>query len=143
MRYPAANLFRAQLPTGVVGFTGAAPQTVAGNQLDSGLCTMLCARVYAKATTNTLTLLAKWQILDDDGSTWRDFIDQNNTTNTVLVTGTGSAVTTVKYINAPNGLLAGGRFVRMIVVSGVGVGGGAGTDEASVEYDYRGVAFVV
>jgi len=138
MRFPQAYVLKGQLPTGVTGFTGAAPQTLASAALDSGLVgSYLAARVYAKATTNTLTITGKWQVLDDDGSSWRDAIDQTNVADTILVTGTGSAVTAVKVISAPNSCLAGGRQCRFLLTTGVASGGGAGTDEGSIAYEYR------
>lgn len=122
--------------TGVAGLTGAAPQTGAGNTLAS--CNVepgtLGAHVYAKATTNTLTITGKWQT-SANGSTWRDCALSNNAANVALVTGTGSAVTATKRVSAPAGAL-GQRYVRFVVVSGVGVGAGAGTDEYSIAYSY-------
>lgn len=138
LRYPQSYVFRTQLSTGVTGVTGAAPITVAGKALDSGLASICVgARVYAKATTSTLTLTAKWQVLDDDGATWLDVVESNNPANVVMVTGTGSAVTATKFLSAPLAVTAGNRQARVIILSAVGVGGGAGTDECSIAYDYR------
>jgi hypothetical protein len=138
MRFPQQYVLKAQLPTGLTAITGAAPQTVAGNQLDSGnVGQSLAARVSCAITTNTLTIAAQWQVLDDDGSTWRNAVDQTNSSDTVLQTGTGTLVTKDFYIVAPAGILAGSRFVRLLLTSGTGSGGGAGVDSASVEYDYR------
>jgi hypothetical protein len=137
MRFPQAYVTKAITPT-ATGITGAAPQTVAGATLDSGLASIVIgARVYCKATTNTLTLTAKWQVLDNDGTTWIDCVESNNPANVVMATGTGSAVTATKMISAPLSVTAGSRGARVLVTSGVGVGAGAGTDEASVSYDYR------
>lgn len=122
--------------TGVLGLTGAAPQTGAGGTLPS--CNVepgtLGAQVYAKATTNTLTITGKWQT-SANGSTWRDCDVPNNAANVALVTGTGSAVTATKRVSAPAAAL-GQRYCRFVVVSGVGVGAGAGTDEYSIAYSY-------
>ena len=120
----------------VTGISGAAPQTGAGTSLAS--CNIepgtLGAHVYAKATTNTLTITGKWQT-SANGSTWRDCFLANSAANLALDTGTGSAVTATKRIPAPAAAL-GQRPVRFVVVSGVGVGAGAGTDEYSISYSY-------
>lgn len=138
MRFPQNYVYRTQFSTGVKAVSGAAPVTVAGNQLDTGLAAITCsARVYTKATTNTLTLLAKWQVLDDDNATWLDVVESNNPANVVLVTGTGSAVTAIKHISPPLAVTAGNRPARVVVFSGVGTGGGLGVDECSIAYDFR------
>jgi len=135
MRFPAAYALRTQLSTGVLGVTGAAPQTVAGKALDSGLASVcLGARVYAKAGTASLTLAAKWQVLDDDGSTWIDCVESNNPANVVLVT---AAANVVKLVTAPLAVVAGNRSARVVVVSAGATGAGAGTDECSIAYDFR------
>lgn len=127
-----------QKPTGTTALTGAAPQTITGNtlptnQVETGT---LGARVYAKATTNTLTITGKWQV-SDNGSTWVDSSGGANApANVTLVTGTGAAVTSTIDIPAPS-TVYGRRYARFLLVSGVGVGGGLGTDEGSVAYNYR------
>lgn len=137
MRFPQSYVTKAVTPA-ATGFTGAAPQTVAGAALDSGLASItIGARVYCKATTNTLTLTAKWQVLDNDGSTWIDVVESNNPANVIMVTGTGSAVISTKMISAPLSVTSGSRQCRVLVTSGVGVGAGAGSDEAQVTYDFR------
>ncbi len=131
-----------QLPSGVQGFTGAAPQevdaaklSIVGNNIDID---SLSAVVYTKATTNTLTLTVKWQV-SKDGTTWRDCYGSNNATLVAQVTGTGSAVLATRSISAP-GAVYGMLYARVAVVSGVGVGGGAGVDECSVEYAWRSIS---
>lgn len=123
----------------VTGFTGAAPQNVDGASVSMVAKSIqvgsLSANVYAKATTNTLTLTAKWQV-SDDASTWVDAKPSNNAANVIVVTGTGSAVTDTICLAAPDGVY-GKRYARVRVVSGTGVGAGAGTDEASVSYNWR------
>ncbi len=91
-----------QLPSGVQGFTGAAPQevdaaklSIVGNNIDID---SLSAVVYTKATTNTLTLTVKWQV-SKDGTTWRDCYGSNNATLVAQVTGTGSAVLATRSIS--------------------------------------------
>lgn len=115
-----------QQALGVTAVSGAAPQTVTGNtvimnKVETG---SLSATVYTLATTNTLTLTAKWQV-SDDGSTW-----------VAQVTGTGSAVSATRVIPAPDSVY-GKRRARCVVVSGTGSGGGAGQDEANISYNYR------
>lgn len=128
-------------PKAVTGFTGAAPQYVNGNAIVMGKPGAsprpgtLSAKVYAKATTNTLTITAKWQV-SDDGSTWIDAYGPNRAANVAIVTGTGSAVTDTVNIAAPDGVYSW-NYSRCIAVSGVGVGGGAGVDESSVSYNFQ------
>lgn len=125
--------------TGATGFTGAAPQTVAGATLATVGISLaigsLSANVYVKATTNTLSLTAKWQV-SSDGSTWNDSLPSNGAANVILVTGTGSAVTNTVCLPAPDSVY-GKRYARLIVISGTGVGGGAAVDEAKISYNYR------
>lgn len=125
--------------TGATGFTGAAPQAVNGTALShvgiSLALSSLSANVYAKATTNTLTLTGKWQV-SNDGSTWNDAYPANRPANVVIVTGTGSAIVDTIVVEAPNSVY-GKRYSRFVVTSGVGVGGGAGVDEAKISYNYR------
>jgi hypothetical protein len=132
-----AKLVPAGQALGITGFTGAAPQTVAGNTIliDNVKLGSLSANVYAKATTNTLTITAKWQT-SDDNSTWRDAYLANRPANVVVVTGTGSAVIDNISLSAPD-CVYGHRYARCIAISGVGTGGGAGVDESNVSYAYQ------
>lgn len=123
----------------VTAFTGAAPQNVDGatvsmvaSRIETG---SMSANVYALATTNTLTITAKWQV-SDDGVTFRDCKPSNGATNVALVTGTGSAVTDTVCLAAPD-CVYGKKYARVRLVSGVGVGGGLGVDEGSVSYNWR------
>ena len=122
----------------VTAVTGAAPITVGGPtfqpQVSKPLPNTLYAKVYAKATTSTLTLTGKWQV-SQDGSTWIDVVPFNNAASVILVTGTGSAVTATKAFDAPSAA-HGAKYVRFALVSGVGVGAGLSVDEVSVTYGY-------
>lgn len=122
----------------VTAITGAAPQTGAGPtfvpETSRPTPGTLYAEVYAKATTSTLTLTGKWQI-SHDNSTWIDVVPQNNAANVVLVTGTGSAVTATRAFDAPSAVY-GSKYIRFVVVSGVGVGAGLGQDEFSITYGW-------
>lgn len=125
------------LQTAVTGFTGAAPQTVAGNTvlIDNVRVGTLSATVYAKATTNTLVITGKWQV-SNDNSTWLDAYPANRPANVAIVTGTGSAVVDTISVEAPNGVY-GHRYARYIETSTVGVGGGAGVDEGQIGYSFQ------
>lgn len=117
----------------VTGFTGAAPQSVNGATIATGDYDKLSALHYAKATTNTLTITGNWQVTRDGGSTWYDVYGPNSAALVAQVTGTGSAVTATRVIDAPEAVY-GWPNARFVSKSGVGVGGGAGTDEASIAY---------
>lgn len=117
----------------VTGFTGAAPQSVNGPWIPTNNIENLSAVAYGKATTNTLTVTFKWQVTNDGGSTTYDVYPANNAALVAQVTGTGSAVTATRTIDAPPAVY-GYTNVRLVAVSGVGSGGGAGTDEASIAY---------
>ena len=120
-------------------FTGAAPQNVDGTAVsmvaERVATGSMSANVYALATTNTLTVTAKWQV-SDDGSTYRDCKPSNGATNVALVTGTGAAVTDTVCVAAPD-CVYGKPYARVRLVSGVGVGNGLGQDEGSVSYNWR------
>ena len=121
-------------PAGAVtGFTGAAPQTVAGATIATGDYDKLSALHYGKATTSTLTVTGNWQVTRDGGSTWYDVYGPNSAALVAQVTGTGSAVTATRVIDAPEAVY-GWPNARFVSKSGVGVGGGAGVDEASIAY---------
>lgn len=123
----------------VAAVTGAAPQTVAGNAFPTFNAEpfTLSATGYAKATTNTLTLTAKWQGRNTVGTgTWLDIYPANSAAHVAQVTGTGSAVTATRSIAAPRSVYSIMES-RCIFVSGTGSGGGLGVDEASVSYNYR------
>ena len=124
-----ARTLRNQLATGVLGLTGAAPQTGAGGRLP--LATVepgsLSAKVYAKATVSTLTITGKWQA-SSDGTNWYDVYAANNAALVVIVTGTGSAVSATRQFEAPSGIY-GAAIGRVVVVSRGASGTGARTDE--------------
>lgn len=132
-----------QASTGVLGLSGSAPQTGAGGRLTMALIEphSLSAKVYAKATTNTLTITGNWQT-SSDGTTWYDVYTSNSAALVAMVTGTGSAVTATRQIDAPFGIY-GAAFARFIVVSGVASGGDVGVDEYSIAYSYRKAAPVI
>jgi hypothetical protein len=126
-----------QASTGVLGLSGSAPQTGAGGRITMALIEphSLSAKVYAKATVNTLTITPKWQT-SSDGTNWYDVYTPNNAALVAMVTGTGSAVSATRQIEAPFGIY-GATYARLVVVTGVGSGAGAGSDEYSIAYSYR------
>lgn len=124
-------------PTAPAAITGAAPQTVDGAKVTMNAVERqtLSARVTALVTTSSLTLTAKWQV-SDDGSTFIDCAAApNNPANVAFATGTGVGVTTKINVPAPAGVY-GVRYARLVLTSGVGVGGGSGVDEATVGYNW-------
>ncbi len=130
---------KTQKALAVTAFTGAAPQNVDGNTVsmiaEKVAIGSMSANVYALATTNTLTITAKWQV-SDDNSTWRDCKLPNGALNVALVTGTGSAVTDTLCLAAPD-CVYGKPYARVRLVSGTGSGGGLAVDEGSVSYNWR------
>jgi hypothetical protein len=124
-----------QLTTG--SLTGSAPQTGAGATLvaaniDTG---SLSASIAVTATVSTLTLTGKWQACDD-GSTWVDCFPSNNAAQVTIVTGTGSAVSSTRKVDAPPSVY-GHLYARYVVVSGVASALGAASETYSIAYDYR------
>lgn len=123
----------------VTALTGAAPQAINGNALAMGDCQpgTVMALVYAKATTNLLTITGKWQVTNtpNTSGSWIDARLPNAPADVVIVTGTGSAVTSTRYVVAPDSIY-GYRFARYVLTSGVGVGGGLGVDEGQISYQH-------
>jgi hypothetical protein len=140
-----ARTQRLQKPSLLLGVTGTAPQTVADgvaqhfvlmDNVDTGT---LSVSVTAQATTSTLTISGKWQVSGPGTPVWVDCASQPNApANVVLVTGTGSAVTTTLCIPAPTSVY-GQKFARYVFVSGVTTGGGTGGgDQVTIlGYNYR------
>lgn len=122
-------------PGAVTALSGAAPQTGAGGKVVMSKVQLgsLSAKVIPKATTNTLTITGKWQV-SDNGTTWYDAALANNAANVILVTGTGSAVTVTRQIDAPP-VVYGSRYARFVVVTGVASAGSG--DEYTIGYSWR------
>ena len=89
--------------------------------------------LYAQATTNTLTLTGKWQVSlkGTTADTWYDAMTVDDAANVLLVTGTGSAVNTTRFVEAPDSVY-GYRFARYVLVTG-GTTASTG-DEYSMSY---------
>ena len=121
----------------VTALSGAAPQTGAGADVTMGDLQpgTLCAFVYAKATTNLLAITGKWQVRNAAGGTWIDARLSHAPADVAIVTGTGSAVTDTRFVEAPDSVY-GYRFARYVVTTASASGGGLGTDEFSIKYQY-------
>lgn len=123
--------------TAVTAVVGDAATVVAGpvvamGDLEPGTLSVL---LYAQATTNTLTLTGKWQVSlkGTTADTWYDAMTVNDAANVLLVTGTGSAVNTTRFVEAPDSVY-GYRFARYVLVTG-GTTASTG-DEYSMSYQY-------
>ena len=105
---------------------------VAMGDLEPGTLSVL---LYAQATTNTLTLTGKWQVSlkGTTADTWYDAMTVNDAANVLLVTGTGSAVNSTRFVEAPDSVY-GYRFARYVLVTG-GTTASTG-DEYSMSYQY-------
>lgn len=121
----------------VTALSGAAPQTGAGDSVTMGDLQpgTLCAMVYAKATTNSLAITGKWQVRNSATGTWIDARLGHAPADVAIVTGTGSAVTDTRFVEAPDSVY-GNRFARYVVTSTGATAGGLGTDEFSIKYQY-------
>lgn len=123
--------------TGTTAITGASGTTVAGPTMIMGDVQpgTLMVLLYAQATTNTLTLTGKWQVSNTgtSGGTWYDAPLANNAANVTIVTGTGSAVNSTRFVEAPDSVY-GWKFARYSLVTG-GTTAGAG-DEYSMSYQH-------
>lgn len=141
----AQRIVWGQVPSGTLGVTGAAPQTVsdpvAGHyvnmlNVESG---SLSATVALQATTSSLALTCQWQIADPANAlVWVNCEPQpNSPANVTIVTGTGSAVASTVVVPAPAAVY-GARYARLVVLSSGATGGGtAGGDQCSISYRYR------
>jgi len=67
--------------------------------------------VYAKATTNLLAITGKWQVRNSASDTWIDARLSHGPIDVAIVTGTGSAVTSTRFVEAPDSVY-GYRFAR-------------------------------
>lgn len=116
--------------------TATAGTVKAGTALDTGRCLpgSLSALVSVDCETNTMTMVAKWQV-SKDKSTWVDIVQSNNAATVTLATGTGSADDTVtKAIVAPDAVF-GWEYARLVVVNGVVTGNTV--DTYAIGYCYR------
>lgn len=113
-----------------------AGSVIEGNAVDTSRMSKgsLSALVSVDCETNTLTMVAKWQV-SNDSSTWVDVALTNNAANVTLATGTASADATVtKAIVAPDAVF-GWTYARLVIVTGVVTGNAV--DTYSIGYCYR------
>lgn len=135
MRFPQGYAQRGVYPSGNLAISGAGAQ-VNGTAIDSGIASLCVgARVSVTAGTAACTYSVKWQVLDDNGTTWIDCVDPINPGNVTFTTGTAAAVT--KMVAAPVGAVAGSRSLRAVILNLTGTPVGGTTDFGSVEYDFR------
>jgi hypothetical protein len=129
-----------QLTTGTL--TGSAPQTGAGAALQMPTVAegTLSASISVTATVNTLTLTGKWQA-SSDGITYVDCFPSNNAAQVTIVTGSGSAVSSTRRVDAPSSVY-GERYARYVVVSGAASALGADSETYSIAYNYRPVSII-
>jgi hypothetical protein len=120
-----------------VAVTGASGSVIAGPTMIMGDVQpgTLMVLVYAQATTNTLTLTGKWQVSETGtaAGTWYDAPLANNAANSIIVTGTGSAVSSTRFVEAPDSVY-GWKFARYSLVTG-GTTASTG-DEYSMSYQH-------
>lgn len=121
--------------------TGAAPQTNAGPTIAMNDVTVgtLSALFYAQAKVNTMTVEPQWQV-SNDGTTWYSAQTSNNAASVVLVTGTGSNVSSTIVVSAPPAVY-GYAYARCSAVSRVASAVDT-NDRYNVSYNYlkRGYA---
>ena len=125
--------------SGVLAFTGAAPQTANGSTLsivDNRVAEgTLAANVSGNINENLITYTGTWQV-SDNGSSWKDSFTANNAAQVVIATGAGAPATFSRSVSGHDGLY-GYRYVRYSVVTAVGAGGGAGVDDVTISYNFR------
>lgn len=135
MRFPQAYVTDNFAPA-VLPITGAAPVTVVGNQVDSGLASiMLGALVVLTLTTSAVAVSGKWQV--NVAGTWIDVVESNNPANVTIATGTGTLAVTQKMISAPLAVSAGNRPARFVCITTAGTGAGGTADTVTIGYDFR------
>ena len=127
-----------QKTTGVLALTGAAPQAANGTTLLTTNIApgTLSVSVTALVTINLLTYTGKWQVASDASLTWIDCFPANNAVQVTLATGTGSAVTHTRRIDAPAAAY-GALYARYVVTTGAQAASGAASEEVTLAYNYR------
>lgn len=133
------QIVRGASSSGVLAFTGAAPQTANGTALSIVASRVavgsLAANVSGNIATNLITFTGKWQV-SDNGSTWKDAFNSNNAANVIIATGDGNPATFSRAVSGHDALYVY-QYVRYVVETGVGAGGGAGVDDVTISYNYR------
>jgi hypothetical protein len=129
-------------PSGTTGLSGAvATLQMNGATVPSKYMSQtVAAKVTTTLFTNGLQALVKWQVLDDDGVTFRDALDSHNPARVAVNTGAGTSGGTavIAFVAAPASVMAGNRPCRAaIYAAGSGPGAGVGFDTGSIAYDFR------
>jgi len=127
----------------VSGGTGTFNGVTAGSQVsgnpvfignDVARAAYLSALCVLLAETNTLTLVVKWQV-SNDNTTWVDCAESiSNVAATVVGTGTAGADTAVTRVFEAPGSVYGWKYARVAFV--VGVATGAAGDTYTYGYSY-------
>jgi hypothetical protein len=138
-------LSRSYSPSGSTGLSGAvATLQLNGPTIASKYASQtLAARIDTTLFTNGLQALCKWQVLDDDGVTYRDALESSNPARVAVNTGAGTSGGTrvVAFVAAPPSVMAASRPARAVIyAAGSGPGAGVGFDTATIAYDFRAPA---
>jgi hypothetical protein len=140
--FPQAMTSRSFSPSGSTGLSGAVSTLVLnGPTLPSRYSgSTLAAKISTTLFTNGLQALVKWQVLDDDGATWRDALSSGNAARVAVNTGAGTSGGTAVtcFVEAPVSVMAGNRPARAVIyAAGSGPGAGVGFDTGAIAYDFR------
>jgi hypothetical protein len=141
--FPSSYCSRSFSSSGSTGLSGAVSTLVLnGPSIPSKYAQNggLAARVDTTLFTGGLQALCKWQVLDDDGLTFRDAVQAGNLANVAFNTGAGTSGGTrvVNFFAAPESVTASNRACRAVIyAAGSGPGAGTGFDTASIAYDFR------
>jgi hypothetical protein len=137
MARPYSRVVWRGFTSGSIALTGAAPQVADGLAFDTKLAQVgsLSAELQYDVTVSTLTYTASWQV-SVDGTNWLTVANgAQNAAGVVFATGTGSKVTSKLVVEAPLCVYAY-PYARALVTTGVGVAGGAGSEDVTVLYNY-------
>jgi hypothetical protein len=140
--FPPSMTSRSFSPSGTTGLSGATSTLVLnGATIPSKYAGQaLAARISTTLFTSGLQALVKWQVLDDDGATWRDALSSGNAARVAVNTGAGTSGGTAVtcFVEAPASVMSGSRAARAVIyAAGSGPGAGTGFDTGSIAYDFR------
>jgi hypothetical protein len=143
VQFPSSLCARSFSSSGATGLSGAVSTLflygpTVGSKFAAG--GGLAARIDTTLFTSGLQALCKWQVLDDDGVTFRDAVQAGNLANVANNTGAGTSGGTrvVQFVAAPESVTASNRACRAVIyAAGSGPGAGAGFDTGSIAYDFR------
>lgn len=132
--------YNAHVATGDAN-TLVAGSVIGGNAVDMGdnsrqKVRALSAIVTVDCETDTLTMTGKWQVSNDNGSTWIDVTNgTQNAAGVVFATGTGGADADVTRCFVAPDAVYGWKKCRFAIVTGVVTGNTV--DTYSIGYCYR------